>query len=167
MLRILTALALVFALTGCVTQYPPNSSLYYTPPQPAQSTPTPQDYDPNFDATYSAETDLTSDNGTTTLEAPQQPATAQPTADLPAPEGAMLAQQRAACTREGGQFMPRGTGLYACVHRTQDAGRQCDEGSDCEGVCLARSRTCAPMQPLYGCQEVFTTLGRTETLCTE
>ena len=63
--------------------------------------------------------------------------------------------------------MPRATGVFACVHPTRDAGRRCDAASDCEGLCLARSGTCAPLAPLYGCQDVYTLPGRRETLCTE
>ncbi|MCB1391451.1 MAG: hypothetical protein KDK12_20260 [Rhodobacteraceae bacterium] len=85
----------------------------------------------------------------------------------PEPEAPLLAQQRRACQRSGGQLMPRTAGIYACVHATRDAGRQCDEARDCEGLCLARSGTCAPFVPLYGCQEVLTLRGRRETLCTD
>ncbi|MCC0076493.1 MAG: hypothetical protein H6898_07885 [Rhodobacter sp.] len=88
-------------------------------------------------------------------------------APLPPPDPPMLAQQRAACQREGGQLMPRGGGFFACVRPTRDAGRHCTAARDCEGLCLARSSTCAPLHPLYGCQEVFTLPGRRETLCTD
>lgn len=83
------------------------------------------------------------------------------------PVSPLLAQQRAACLREGGQMSPRGDGIYSCVLPTRDAGRSCTSAADCEGVCLARSGTCAPFQPLFGCQEVFTSPGRRETLCLE
>lgn len=86
---------------------------------------------------------------------------------LPPPDLPMLARQRAACQRDGGRLMPRGNGLLACVSPTRDAGRACDEARDCQGLCLARSGTCAPLRPLFGCQEVFTLRGRRETLCTE
>ncbi len=95
----------------------------------------------------------------------QEPASAVP---VPAqPVSPLLAQQRAACLREGGQMTPRGNGIYSCVLPTRDAGATCTSASDCEGVCLARSGTCAPFQPLFGCQEVFTAPGRRETLCLE
>lgn len=88
-------------------------------------------------------------------------------ADLPPPDSPMLAQQRASCTRAGGQMTPRGAGLYACVMPTQDAGQSCNAAADCEGICLARSGTCAPIAPLFGCQEVYTLEGRRETLCVD
>lgn len=84
---------------------------------------------------------------------------------LPPPDPPMLAQQRAACLREGGQLSPRGAGIYACVMRTSDAGQRCDAAADCQGACLARSGTCSPLTPLFGCQEVFTLAGRRETVC--
>ncbi|GAB4268713.1 MAG: hypothetical protein Kow0013_19660 [Pararhodobacter sp.] len=85
----------------------------------------------------------------------------------PPPDPPMLARLRAECARQGGQLASRGTGIYACVRATRDAGRRCDEARDCEGLCLARSGTCAPFTPLFGCNEVFTLRGRRETLCVE
>ncbi|PWE28505.1 hypothetical protein C4N9_10950 [Pararhodobacter marinus] len=91
-----------------------------------------------------------------------------PPETAPPSEPPFLAQQRALCRERGGQLMARGTsGLYACVETTRDGGQACDEGSDCEGLCLARSGTCAPLTPIFGCQEVYTARGRRETLCTE
>ncbi|WP_116557677.1 hypothetical protein [Pararhodobacter oceanensis] len=163
MTRLLTAFALMIlpmvALTGCVID--PNGlpqGLYYTPPAPvAQPQAQEPAYNPNFDATYDS-------------EGPSRPTpeyVAPETRVTPPPSGAMLARQRAACTSDGGRFMARGAEAYACVYQTSDSGRQCDEASDCEGACLARSRTCAPMQPIFGCQEVFTSAGQRETVCTD
>ena len=83
------------------------------------------------------------------------------------PEPPLLAQQRAACRASGGQLMPRAAGLYTCVRQTRDAGRRCEASRDCEGLCLARSASCAPLTPLYGCHDIFTAPGRRETLCTD
>lgn len=90
-----------------------------------------------------------------------------PTPTPTPPEPPLLARQRAECQRAGGLLTPRGPGLYACVQPTRDAGQACDADADCEGLCLARSGTCAPLAPLYGCHEVFTAPGRRETLCTD
>lgn len=96
------------------------------------------------------------------------PAPAPEAEPAPPPEPPFLAQQRLLCQERGGQLMARGTsGLFACVETTRDGGQACDEGSDCEGLCLARSGTCAPLTPIFGCQEVYTARGRRETLCTE
>lgn len=99
------------------------------------------------------------------IEAELPEVEAEPEEVLPPPDPPMLAQQRAACTREGGQLSSRGQGLFACVRPTSDGGTQCDAASACQGVCLARSRTCAPFEPMFGCQEVFTLPGRRETVC--
>jgi len=162
MYRILTVFAALFALSACVVVPPtPDTSLYYTPPPPVETLEEPAAYDTNFDATYGTAPDIDTGYSNVAVGEPTVEAETRP------PEGAMLDQQRAACLRAGGNFMPRGTGFYACVHQTQDAGRQCDEASDCAGACLARSRTCAPMTPLFGCHEVFTQAGRRETVCTD
>jgi len=85
----------------------------------------------------------------------------------PPPEPPLLVQERAACLRAGGQMMLRGGGIHSCIQPTRDAGRACTSASDCQGLCLARSGTCAPYQPLFGCHEVFTVPGRRETLCVD
>jgi hypothetical protein len=73
--------------------------------------------------------------------------------------------ERTACERRGGalQSSPRGT--LACVRTLPDAGRQCRAASDCAGACLARSGTCAPFAPLFGCHEVLTPTGARVTEC--
>ncbi len=162
MYRILTVFALLLTLSACVYAPPTNNAtLTYAPPTPVAPAPEVEAYSPEFDATYGTAPDIDTSYSNVTVTPSPVVAEERP------PEGAMLEQQRAACTRSGGNFMPRGTGFFACVFQTQDAGRQCDEASDCEGACLARSRTCAPMQPLFGCQEVFTSPGRRETVCTD
>lgn len=89
------------------------------------------------------------------------------TAATPAPaaENPLLAQQRAACAREGGRLQSLASGLVTCIRQTGDAGRACTGASDCEGVCLARSGTCAPITPLYGCHEVLLSPGSRVTQC--
>lgn len=151
------ALALLVMLTGCIPiAHTPQASLYYTP-APAD----PADgYSPDFDATSTMPAEDAADLGQ-----PADPAPAPST--LPPPEAPMLAQQRAACARDGGRLTARGGELFVCVHQTRDGGRQCIAAAECEGVCLARSRSCAPLRPLLGCQQVFTLPGRRETLCTD
>jgi hypothetical protein len=90
-----------------------------------------------------------------------------PAADLPRLPPALAAEQRA-CAARGGVLRPRGTGgLWACIRVTRDAGRPCATGADCEGSCLARSRTCTPFEPLFGCHDVLDRAGRLQTLCRE
>ncbi|MFA7434506.1 MAG: hypothetical protein WCZ72_12450 [Gemmobacter sp.] len=74
---------------------------------------------------------------------------------------------RQQCERGGGSFTPGRAGLMACLHQTRDAGKQCRRAGDCEGECLARSGTCAPIRPLLGCQEVLTETGARLTQCIE
>ena len=78
-----------------------------------------------------------------------------------------LAQQEAACTKRGGRFAPitRGSALKLCFIEPKDANQSCTVNSDCEGVCLARSRTCAPVVPLVGCHEVRLDVGGTAVQC--
>ncbi|MBD3765388.1 MAG: hypothetical protein IE927_11870, partial [Rhodobacterales bacterium] len=52
-----------------------------------------------------------------------------------------------------------------CVRPTRDAGRACTRQTQCQGYCLARSGTCAPFAPLFGCHDVLQADGRRVTLC--
>ncbi len=74
--------------------------------------------------------------------------------------------QRLACERRGGFLGPGpGPGSFLCVTPTRDSGRTCARAGDCEGVCLSRSRTCAPVRPLYGCNDILDSAGRPTRLC--
>ncbi|QYK41159.1 MAG: hypothetical protein KF887_17540 [Paracoccaceae bacterium] len=106
---------------------------------------------------------------------PAAPETAAPSA--PGPEAAPPAPeavpppvrpspQAAACTRQGGTYLSLGkAGLAACQLPTRDGLRSCRRKGDCEGECLARSGTCAPVRPLFGCNEVLDDMGRRMTQC--
>ena len=79
-----------------------------------------------------------------------------------------LAPQRAACEKDGGRWgkVP-GRDAFVCYRITRDANQPCQTERDCEGLCLARSRTCAPQTPFFGCHEVLSSSGVRQTLCTE
>ena len=72
------------------------------------------------------------------------------------------------CEGRRGRFVTAsGTGARACQFTTRDAGSACTRGSECEGDCLARSMTCAPVRPLFGCNDVIEDDGRRVSLCLE
>lgn len=107
------------------------------------------------------------------------PTTPSPTAPPPAAEAASpappaepaavaapLTPEARACQRRGGTLTRVGrSGLTACVTPTRDSGKQCRRATDCEGECLARSGSCAPVTPLFGCNEVLQADGRRFTQC--
>lgn len=80
----------------------------------------------------------------------------------------ILAPQRAACERDGGRWgsVPN-RDAFVCYYITRDANQLCRSKRDCEGLCLARSRTCAPQTPFFGCHEVLTNNGTRQTQCIE
>jgi hypothetical protein len=156
-MRLWTALLMTMALTACIPAEPGADERAIS-----ETTLPPPNAAPDADATPAPAPPAPASEAHP--EAP--PPEVQP--ETPAePEAPMLARQRAACAETGGRLMPRGRGFYACVQQTRDAGQRCDSSDDCQGLCLARSGTCAPLHPLFGCQEVFTLPGRRETLCTE
>ena len=115
---------------------------------------------------------------TTTLEA-QAPDPAQsvaqrpkakPAPEVPPPEVVRPARiatpQELACIKKGGDWRKVGSaGGEACVTLTKDAGKSCQRESDCEGFCLARSGSCAPFKPMFGCNDILQDNGVMVTLC--
>lgn len=91
------------------------------------------------------------------------PRASSETSDVPDP----LAEFRESCERTGGRWgNSSGDVLFTCFRDTRDANQQCRADSDCEDVCLARSRTCAPVTPFLGCHQVLTDGGQVATQCT-
>ncbi len=85
----------------------------------------------------------------------------------PPPVPAALTGQAAQCTKAKGNFVRRGEGgTFVCVKPTRDANKRCDDSSDCDGLCFAKSRTCAPVSPLFGCYDALEN-GRVVNICTE
>lgn len=81
-----------------------------------------------------------------------------------APEA--MEQARAQCVEQGGSWGRGGiTQGYVCTRRTADANQPCRSGSECEGLCLARSRTCAPVTPFFGCHDILQDGGTPATIC--
>ncbi|PRY24917.1 hypothetical protein CLV78_10290 [Aliiruegeria haliotis] len=75
-------------------------------------------------------------------------------------------QAEASCTARGGYLATRpGGALRVCTITPRDANQACTTGADCEGLCLARSKTCAPAVPLFGCHEVIMDNGQLATNC--
>lgn len=89
-----------------------------------------------------------------------------PAAAAPIPEAAKSAAQRD-CERRKGQWSNASKGLKACVFTTKDAAKRCTASTQCESQCLARSQSCAPLKPLFGCNEILDDSGRRMTQCIE
>ncbi len=90
---------------------------------------------------------------------------APPEAAAPVPEELKSAAQLA-CEKKRDLWVKAGaSGASACVKRTGDAGKRCTTGKQCQGECLARSGTCAPYRPLFGCNEVLQDNGVRTMLC--
>ncbi len=75
-------------------------------------------------------------------------------------------EQQLACEKKKGRWAKIGAGnKRACVFKTRDSGKRCERESQCDSVCLARSGTCAPYKPMYGCNEILQDNGARVTLC--
>lgn len=98
---------------------------------------------------------------------PVQPTATTPAAAKPAePEPAIsLPPEALACAKKGDKWLSSGNGTMSCVHFTKDSGKTCSKQSQCEGYCLARSGTCAPVTPMFGCNEILQNDGVRSTIC--
>jgi len=78
------------------------------------------------------------------------------------------ASERAACEAKGGTYNRGGiAGGFLCFTTPEDAGKRCNDGGDCStGMCLARSKSCAPIEPLFGCNDILYN-GNPVTLCVD
>ena len=102
--------------------------------------------------------------------AAETPDTETPDTEAPAVEepAAPKPAAQVLCEKTGGQWSVAGeSGAFTCVKPTRDGGKVCTKKGDCQGMCLARSGTCAPFMPLFGCNEVLEQDGRRVTLCIE
>ncbi|KMW58048.1 hypothetical protein AIOL_003018 [Candidatus Rhodobacter oscarellae] len=126
----------------------------------------------------------TDDSGYVFDDAENAPEGADEAAESPAeeaPQGAEEAPQaeaepakpdpnaafRLECTKRKGSLSKLKSGAFVCVTRTRDANRRCVSAGECDGACLARSGTCAPVKPLVGCHEILTNRGARATVCVE
>ncbi|MFN4203421.1 MAG: hypothetical protein ACK4GM_10230 [Tabrizicola sp.] len=83
-----------------------------------------------------------------------------------APVAPLKSEAQVACEKQGGSWYKIGKGeKRACVRQTKDSGKRCERESQCEGVCLAKSGTCSPFKPMYGCNEILQDNGARVTLC--
>lgn len=103
---------------------------------------------------------------------PGSVAATEPRIEVPAPATTepevRITEEQAICERQGGRWGKAGkSNGRTCIKRTRDGGKQCRKESDCDGVCLARSGTCAPSKPLFGCNEILQNDGRRVTLCVD
>ena len=89
-----------------------------------------------------------------------------PQPDLAATPVTPKSEQQLACEKRKGSWLRVGDGdARACVFQTRDAGKRCERESQCDSVCLARSGTCAPFKPMYGCNDILQDNGMRVTLC--
>ncbi|AZQ66349.1 hypothetical protein EF888_03900 [Silicimonas algicola] len=80
----------------------------------------------------------------------------------------VMAGARTDCERAGGRWgLTSSKTSYVCYRAMPDANKTCRSADDCDGLCLARSRTCSPIEPFYGCHQVLSGSGLPQTMCIE
>lgn len=101
-------------------------------------------------------------------KAEAKPAAAAPVPDqtVPVDPVAQKSDEQIICEKRGGNWDSAGKSKFkTCIKVTRDSGKQCRKKGDCESECLARSNTCAPVKPLFGCNEILQKDGSRVTLC--
>ncbi|MDZ7906757.1 MAG: hypothetical protein U5N55_14045 [Cypionkella sp.] len=96
------------------------------------------------------------------------PSATTPNATTPsaAPPKEPSSPEEAACIKDNGRWGRAGkSSAMACFYPSKDAGKSCSKESDCTSQCLARSRSCAPFWPIFGCTEVIQNDGAVVKLC--
>ncbi len=86
-------------------------------------------------------------------------------APLPPVGQAAVDQARQQCLSGGGRWAGSPGHGMLCFHTPPDAGQSCSRAFQCTAGCLAKSRTCAPVTPLIGCQDLLDDQGRVITQC--
>ena len=85
---------------------------------------------------------------------------------VPEKPAEVKSQAHLLCEKKGGVWSNVGSTFASfCQTPTRDGGKSCRKESDCEGYCLAKSGTCAPIAPLFGCNDILTEEGRMLTQC--
>jgi hypothetical protein len=113
--------------------------------------------------TAAAQPDIPAPAEATTAAETPEPA---PKPDLAETPVTPKSERQLACEKKKGRWSKIGKGqARACVFQTKDAGKRCERESQCDSVCLARSGTCAPFKPMYGCNEILQDNGMRVTLC--
>jgi len=70
------------------------------------------------------------------------------------------------CEAEGGNYAQGGiAGMYICFRSSPDAGKSCSAGSECSGMCMADTRTCSRVEPMFGCHNILMGDGTVAGLC--
>lgn len=85
------------------------------------------------------------------------------------PEGAGSIPEGQACTKAGGTIIA-GLAGPTCAMPEPDAGKICQENSDCSGFCVVNDNmdtqgTCSPTTPYFGCHNVLVAEGKVAGIC--
>ena len=58
---------------------------------------------------------------------------------------------RAKCLKEGGTPQRIGWSGEVCMRFTPDVGKSCSDSAQCEGVCIAETKSCSKTEIVFGC----------------
>lgn len=87
--------------------------------------------------------------------------------DPPGPKS--IPAKKAACEARGGTYAPGGlfSAEYTCFTENPDAGKSCRKSTDCTGECLADTRTCSKVAPMFGCYSYLDVDGKVVEICVD
>ena len=73
--------------------------------------------------------------------------------------------ERKKCEAQGGRFLPGALSGLVCFLETEDAGKSCSSYFDCQGQCMAETRTCSAVTPMFGCFSMLDEDGKVTEIC--
>ncbi|THD75688.1 hypothetical protein E7681_04325 [Thalassobius vesicularis] len=90
-----------------------------------------------------------------------------PQDDPPGPKS--IPAKKAACEAAGGTYAPGGifSPEYICFTENPDAGKSCRKATDCTDTCLADTRTCNKVSPMFGCYSYLDEKGKKVEICVD
>jgi len=110
--------------------------------------------------------EVATDNGVIQTLAPIGQTPPPTPKETPIPNSAPISAEQMTCRAKGGEWGKAGNlAAMTCYMPSKDAGKSCSKQRDCSSQCLARSKTCAPIWPMFGCNEVLQNDGSLVTLC--
>ncbi|MDF1801939.1 hypothetical protein [Thalassovita sp.] len=85
-----------------------------------------------------------------------------------APQPTQVPTQKSACVAQGGTYGRGGLSRREiCIMPTPDGGQSCSTSTQCSGTCLAQTRSCSKVTPMFGCYSILDSTGKEVSLCVD
>lgn len=84
------------------------------------------------------------------------------------PQPIHIPTDKSACVAQGGTYERGGLSRhYTCIMPTPDGGKSCSTSTQCSGTCLAQTRSCSKVTPMFGCYSFLDNSGKEVSICVD